>query len=413
MQTIIGSGSRAMHARYTVRSVPPVGAAADIETAVAAALSDLVAFPTESRAPNIDLIDVVADRLGALGARTTVVAGPEGRANLIASFGPAVTGGLLLSGHTDVVPAGGGWATDPYSVTKIGDALYGRGTADMKGFIACVLVALERMAPLELQCPLHVVLSFDEEIGCIGVRDAIEVLRDRADVRPDIVVIGEPTMMRPCRSHLGKLARRVVVRTTPAHSSLSHTKPSAISSAVRLLSILEEVQRNHRPGDDVEVTVNVGTISGGTAVNVIAAQCAFDFEVRFTVDHDPDSLLTPFSEAVASMRAELAGDGSIEVTEITRYPALRTEADDPWVRRVERIADNGRAGSISFGSEGGLFAAALRVPVVICGPGDIAVAHRADEYVTVEQLLRCQRFVGALVEDVCRTDVSVGSGQGE
>ena len=380
-------------------TAPATDEAAD---ALAHLLADLVAFATESTTPNIGLIHWVADHLESSGGRVTLIDGAEGRANLLASFGPHGAGGLLLSGHTDVVPAGAGWATDPYSVTKIGDALYGRGTADMKGFIAAVIRGAERFRGVALSKPLHVALSFDEEIGCIGVRHVLDTLAGRDDVRPDVVVVGEPTMMRPRHSHMGKLAYEVTCRSAPAHSSLSHSKPSAISAAVRLLGVLDELQLSHRPVDEPEVTFNCGTIAGGTALNVIAERCSFTFETRHTVDHDPDVVLRPFRLAVERERAWLAEHGgSVELVETTRYPALRTDIDDPWLRLVERIADTGPAGSIGYGTEGGLFAKALGAPVVICGPGDIAVAHRPDEYVTVEQLLSCERFVSGLVQRIC------------
>jgi acetylornithine deacetylase len=254
---------------------------------------------------------------------------------------------------------------------------------------------------VELARPLHLVLSYDEEVGCVGVRDALRVISDHEDVRPDVVVIGEPTQMRPARGHLGKLAYEVTCTTAPAHSSLSHSRPSAITTAVRVLAVLDNLQHEHRPAAEADVTFNCGTISGGTALNVVAAQCAFNFEVRHSVDHDPDRLLEPVTTMIERERASLGDRGSIVIEEITRYPALRTPGDDPWLRLVEQVADAGPAGSIGYGTEGGLFAGALGVPVVICGPGDIAVAHRPDEYVTIDQLLRCERFLSGLIHRIC------------
>ena len=369
---------------------------------VAVLLSELVAFPTESSTPNLALIHWFADHVESNGGRATVLGGSEDRVNLLASFGPRVAGGLMLSGHTDVVPAGTGWATDPYTMTRSGDSLHGRGTADMKGFIAAVVRMTERFRGVDLAHPLHVALSFDEEIGCIGVRQALDVIAEREDVSPEVVVIGEPTMMRPRHSHMGKLAFEIVSNAEAAHSSLSHSKPSAIAAAARLLAVLDDLQNHHRPVGDPEVTFNCGSISGGAALNVIAERCTFAFEIRHTVDHDPDVVLRPLMTAIEGERAVLAEHGgSIDVSEITRYPALRTAADDPWLRIVERLADAGPATSIGFGTEGGLFAQALDASVVICGPGDIAVAHRPDEYVTVDQLLRCERFLCALVQQIC------------
>lgn len=389
-------------ARYTVRPVPAAEVIDDAGKQLADLLSELVAFSTESRTPNLDLIRWVAEHIESNGGRATLLEGAEGRANLLAAIGPETAGGLMLSGHTDVVPAGTGWATDPYSMTQHDDVLYGRGTADMKGFIAAVIRVAQKFRGVEFLRPLHVVLSFDEEVGCIGVRQALDVIVDRDDLRPDVVVIGEPTMMRPRNSHMGKLAYEVVCTAAAAHSSLSHSKPSAIAAAGRLLAVLDDLQRCHRPVGEPEVTFNCGTITGGTGLNVIAQRCELTFEVRHTVDHDPDAVLEPFRHAVEIERAALADNGgSVAVTEIIRYPALRTAPDDRWLGLVERIADAGAAGSIGFGTEGGLFAAALECSVVICGPGDIAVAHRPDEHVTVDQLLRCERFLSALVQEIC------------
>ncbi len=374
-------------------AVPVAAVTDEAGTALAGLLAELVAFPTESSTPNIGLIRWVADHIESNGGRVSVLDGSEGRANLLGSFGPQMPGGLMLSGHTDVVPAGSGWATDPYSMTKIGDALYGRGTADMKGFIAAAIRMAVQFRDVELTRPLHLALSFDEEIGCIGVRDALQFIAGRDDLSPEVVVIGEPTMMRPRHSHMGKLAYEVICTAQTAHSSLSHSKPSAIASAARLLRALEDLQQHYRPLGEPEVTFNVGTIAGGTALNVIADRCSFSFEVRHTVEHDPEAVLEPFMLAVDRESAT--------VTEITRYPALRTRSDDPWLRIIERIADAGPATTISFGTEGGLFAEALDASVVICGPGDIAVAHRPDEYVTLDQLLRCERFLCSLVQQIC------------
>jgi acetylornithine deacetylase len=382
--------------------VPAAAVIDDAASELAELLAQLVAFPTESTTPNLDLIRWFADHAESNGGRVTVIDGAVGRANLLASFGPEIAGGLMLSGHTDVVPAGSGWATDPYSITKVGDALHGRGTADMKGFIAAMIRAITQFRDVDLRRPLHIALSFDEEIGCVGVRQALTVIAERDDVSPEVVVIGEPTMMRPRHSHMGKLAYEIVCTTTAAHSSLSHTKPSAIAITARLLNALDDLQQQYRPVGDPEVTFNCGSIAGGSALNVIAERCTFAFETRHTIDHDPDVVLEPFMRAIDRERAALVDhSGSIDVREITRYPALRTAPNDPWLRVIERIADAGAATSISYGTEGGLFAAALDTSVVICGPGDIAVAHRPDEYVTIDQLLRCERFLCTVVQQIC------------
>jgi len=399
---MVGSGSSAILGTLYGEAVPAAAVIDDAGRRLADLLGELVAFPTESRTDNIGLINWVAEQFEASGGRTTVIEGEAGRANLLASFGPPADGGLLLSGHTDVVPAGTGWSTDPYAMTPVGDSLFGRGTADMKGFIAASIVTAQTVHDTKLAKPLHIVLSFDEEIGCVGVRHALAAIVDKDEVRPDLVVIGEPTMMRPRHSHLGKVAYEVVCTAEAAHSSMSHSRPSAITAAVRMLFVIDVLQQQYEPRGEPQVTFNCGWISGGSALNVIAERCGFTFEIRHTVDHDPDVVLQRFHEAVERERRQLlAHGGDVEVIEAIRYPALRTPSDDRWLRVVERIADAGPATPLGFGTEGGLFATALDSSIVICGPGDIAVAHRPDEYVTIDQLLRCERFLCSLVDHVC------------
>ncbi len=373
----------------------------------AATLARLVAFPTESRTPNVELIDWVADRLAAFGGRITQVpgVGTHGRVNLLASFGPPVAGGLLLSGHSDVVPAGTGWATDPWTAIERDGSIRGRGTADMKGFIASVLTATERRAGESWVAPLHIALSFDEEVGCVGVRHLLDRLGESAAVRPALVVVGEPTMMRPRHRHLGKVGYEVEFHGTAGHSSLSYRLPSAISAAARVVAVLDEVGRraaDAADGSEPELTVNNGTIEGGSSLNVIAEYCRLTFELRHTAEFDPDLALAPVRGALDAEHAVLGVVGrGVEATEIVRYPGLATDADHPLVKLVERVADTGSCIPLGFGTEGGLFAAALNAPVVICGPGDIAVAHRPDEYVGLEQLARCDRFLAMLIDQVC------------
>jgi acetylornithine deacetylase len=388
-------------------------------------LDRLVAFPTESLTPNRGLIDWVADYLHAFGACTSVIEGPEGRANLLATIGPDRPGGLLLSGHTDVVPAGTGWTGSPFRVMERGSDLVGRGTADMKGFIACLLVAVTDVGVASLRRPLHIALSFDEEVGCVGVRSLIDhvascssVVGAKVAVAPDLILIGEPTMMRPRHAHPGKVAYRLTFNAVAGHSSLSPFLPTAIGSAAKVVAALDAIAEPYRKprgpeehGDaSADVTVNIGTIHGGSGLNVLSELCELTFELRHAAAGDPDLLLTPLWEAVEMQRRVLAqAAGSrrlppVEVTELTRYPALATDAFDPWVSVVERIADRGKSVPIGFGTEGGLFAAAMNAPVIVCGPGDITVAHKPDEYVSVEQLRACLRFLGRLIERVCGGD---------
>ena len=382
-----------------------------------ALLGELVAMRTESRSSNRVLIEMIADHLRAFGAEVSIIDGDidghPGRANLLATIGPRCAGGLLLSGHTDVVAAGEGWATAPYELTALDETYVGRGTADMKGFIACVVATVEALDTAALTRPLHIALSFDEEVGCVGVRSLLHQLADgepHHEVRPDLVVIGEPTMMRPRHAHLGKVAYRVSFAARAGHSSLSPFLPTAIGSAARVIAALEEVAAPYRAtairdasGEaSADVSVNVGTIHGGTALNVLAEHCEITFELRHTTAFDPDLLLAPVRESIEQERLVLAEvGGGVEVEEITRYPALMTDRSAAVVGTIERIADRGTTVAVGFGTEGGLFAAAIDTPVLICGPGDIGVAHRPDEHVSIEQLQACLNFLPRVIEALC------------
>ena len=366
-------------------------------------LASLIGFATESRAPNHELQRWIADRVEELGGRPTFIEGPAGRATLLASFGPDAPGGLLLAAHTDVVPAGSGWATNPYALTEREGCFFGRGTADMKGFIAATLCVLQRVT--DVRAPLHLALSFDEEIGCAGMPTMLAYLAEHTTVAPELVLIGEPTMMIPRHRHLGKVAFEVTFRGISGHSSRSPEVPSTLTSAARVALALEALQDAYRSPDDAggyQVTVNCGAIHGGTAVNVIADRCDLSFELRHTPELDPDQLLAPVLQTLASQGQLLeAVGGGVDIHEVTRYPGLATDTSHPLVTLVERIADAGRCQSIGFGTEGGLYGQALEVPTLICGPGDIAVAHRPDEYVSREQLHRCEGFLKTLIETLC------------
>jgi acetylornithine deacetylase len=372
-----------------------------------ALLEPLVAFATDSRTDNQVLIDWYADRLAGCGAAVTTIAGPPGRSNLLARIGPARAGGLLLSGHTDVVPAGEGWHHEPYEVTADGGRLYGRGTADMKGFLACALAAAGGLDATRLSRPVHFALSYDEEVGCIGVRDLLAHARADETIRPDLVLIGEPTMLVPCLAHSGKLAYRVVVTAPAGHSSKSRIQRSALASAVAVAAAVEAAQRQDavgaRPGPRA-LSTNVGTIAGGVGLNVLAPRCELTFELRSSADLDAEALLAPVWDAVEAERRVLGPlGGAIAVEELQRYPGLLTAASDPHVHELVDLAGAGQAGTIDYGTEGGLFRESIDTTVVIVGPGDIGDAHRPDEYVDLDQLARAQGFVERAIARWCTT----------
>ena len=298
-------------------------------------LAALVAFPTESRTPNAALIDLVAERAAEVGAAVYRVDGPAGRSNLHLRFGPEAPGGVLVCGHTDVVAAGPGWATDPYTLTACRDRLFGRGTADMKGFIACALVAAFGCDPSGWSAPLHMGLSYDEEVGCAGVGSLLQRLAGDPLVAPAVVVVGEPTGLTLRTSHAGKVAYTVRAGCIPGHSSLAPTRTNALDQIVAVARAVIEV--NARAAE-LGASTNVGTLHAGTAVNVLAPSAELSFECRHRRSCDPEEILADVWAQVAVARGALAGlEGAVEVVCDARYPALHTSEDHPEVKFLAEV----------------------------------------------------------------------------
>jgi acetylornithine deacetylase len=351
-------------------------------------LARLVGFPTVAGQSNEALIDWTAERLEEAGAAVRVLPGPrpDGR-SLHAVLGPADEPGVLLAAHTDVVAVDGqAWSHDPFDLRVDGDRLYGRGTTDMKGFIAAVLAAAPALRGLRR--PLHVALSVDEELGCRGTPALLGAL----DIAPPLwCLVGEPTRMRVVERHKGKLAFRVDVRGRACHSSRAPEGVNAVEHAARFIVALRDVEAelSDRSDDRFGVpfaTVSVGPIRGGVALNIVPDACTFEAEVRLLPRQDPAAVLA----RVRELAVELQAESRIEVTELTRYPGLASSAA---ADEIAKLAGAGRDGTVDFGTEAGLYQAALGVPVVVCGPGDMTRAHVADEYLEAGQLERAERFV--------------------
>lgn len=372
-------------------------------------LAALVAFDTTSDRSNLPLIHFVRDYLARFGVASRVIADESGeKANLFATLGPAERPGVMLSGHTDTVPVRGQhWRVDPYRLTREPGRLYGRGTADMKGFIAAVLAAVPAMVKAELAAPIHLAFSHDEEVGCLGVRHLIDFLRD-APIRPAACIVGEPTSMRLATAHKGKLAGRLTVTGRACHSGMAPQGVNAIYAAARLVAWFEDKARAKAldgPFDDAfdipYSTVHVGTIQGGNALNIVPDRCWLDFEFRNVPGDDNEALLAELRAYAASLEAELqrqAPEAGIAVERLSDYPGLATGEDAAVVDFIQALLDDQTRERINFGTEGGLFQRDLKVPTLVCGPGSMAQGHKADEYVTVEQLGRCEAFLARLIE---------------
>lgn len=372
-------------------------------------LADLIAFDTTSRESNLALIEYVRDYLSGLGVDSQLIFNVEKtKANLHARLGPSGAGGVMLSGHSDVVPVDGqAWTVPPFEMSERDGKLYGRGTADMKGYIACVLAAVPAFLEQPLRLPLHIAISYDEEVGCLGVRSLVEQLRASPE-RPGICIIGEPTEMRPVLGHKGKLAMRCEVHGAACHSAYAPQGVNAIEYAARLIGKLGEigtrlaaVERHDSRFDPPYSTVQTGVIQGGRALNIVPAECRFDFEMRALPADDPQLVAAELRdyaerELLPRMRAVSAAS-DIRFSELSSYPGLFTEAGSEAAQLLALIAGSDDFSTVAYGTEGGLFDEA-GIATVVCGPGSMEQGHRADEYVTRDQLGQCDALLARLVQ---------------
>jgi acetylornithine deacetylase len=372
-------------------------------------LERLVAFDTTSHLSNLALIDWVERYLAGYGVESRRIVSDDGaKANLLATIGPAVEGGVVLSGHTDVVPvAGQAWSSDPFALVERGGRLFGRGSCDMKGFLALALAAVPDFLEAKLRRPAHLAFSYDEEIGCFGAPAMIEVI-GRELPRPALVVVGEPTSMEVVSGHKGIGYWRVTVTGREAHSSRTDLGVSANMAAARLMGELTAVaERLTRDADQASIflpkgpTLTIGTVAGGTAGNILARQCVFVFDLRGLPDDGSRAALASFFDLAARIDAEIkarAPEGGVVVEQLADVPPLRADPASEAEAFVRRLAgDNGPARVASFASEAGQFQGA-GLPAVLCGPGSIDQAHQPDEYVDVAQMERGAAFMARLAE---------------
>ncbi|WP_434623892.1 acetylornithine deacetylase [Pseudomonas sp. Z1-29] len=380
-----------------------------------ALLAELVGFATVSRDSNLALIGFVGDYLQGLGVSSELIYNAERtKANLLASIGPSVPGGVVLSGHTDVVPVDGqAWTVDPFCLSEMDGKLFGRGTADMKGYLASVLAAVPAFLSSPLRRPLHLAFSYDEEVGCLGVRSLLEVLPQRIP-QPALCLIGEPTELQPVLGHKGKLAMRCHVRGAPCHSAYAPYGVNAIEQAARLIGRLGEIgaelaepSRHDGRFDPAYSTVQVGVIQGGTALNIVPADCRFDFEVRALPDFAPQGVVEKLQDyaeqtLLPRMRA-VSADTAIRFEHLSAYPGLATAPDSEAARLIARLCGSEAFGTVAFGTEGGLFDQA-GIPTVVCGPGSMDQGHKPDEYVSVEQMAACDRLMDRLAKHLSEPD---------
>jgi len=372
----------------------------------------LVGYDTTSRDSNLALIDWIRDYLDGHGFAATLTFDDDRRkANLFATLaavdGNATTGGIVLSGHTDVVPVDNQpWESDPFIVTARDGRLYGRGVTDMKSFSACGLAFVPEFVRRGVRKPLHFALSYDEEVGCIGVRRLIADIVARG-VRPAACIVGEPTGMELVVAHKGKKAWRCRVRGFEAHSSLTPSGVNAVQIACEIVAHIARRAREFRDAgkrDDAYdvpyTTAHVGTIRGGTALNIVPRDCTFDFEIRHLPFDDPDRFIRDVEQFAAgflpAMHAVDAGT-YIEFDNLSTLPGFDTHDGSEVTALGHACNATQEVGKVSFGTEASLFHGAS-IPTIICGPGHIAQAHQPNEWVSLDQIARCEAFMQRLVD---------------
>lgn len=372
----------------------------------------LVGFPTVSRDSNLELIHFARDYLAALGAdcRLTFDDGRR-KANLFATLGPAGAQGIVLSGHTDVVPVEGqDWDTDPFGVVEKDGRLYGRGTADMKSFIAVALALAPEFVRRGLKIPLHFAFSYDEEVGCIGVERLIADLA-HAGIKPKGCIVGEPTLMQPVIAHKGKKGYRCTVRGLAAHSAYAPRGVNAVEAAAEAVAFLKQMARRHRDRgpynrsfDVAYSTVHTGVIRGGSALNIVPHECVFDFEFRCLPGDDPEALLAEFKDFLATkLEPEMLAvypQAGFTIAPLSMFPVLENSPEAEIVGLTQELSGNHEIGKVSYGTEGSRFQQA-GIPAVVCGPGSIEQAHKPNEYVSLEQVAKCEEFVRRLADRIC------------
>lgn len=372
-------------------------------------IARLIGFDTTSRNSNLELIGFVRDYLADLRVDSHLVPDDGGdKANLYATLGPRDRPGICLSGHTDVVPVDDQhWHSDPFRASRRDGRLYGRGAADMKSFVGVCLALAPEMLERDLARPIHFAFTYDEEVGCVGVRPLIAWL-ERQRIRPRACVVGEPTGMRPVRAHKGKRGVRCRVRGVSCHSAVPHQGVNAVESAAELIAYLKSMARRFREHGPYEAgyeppytSVHTGTVHGGTALNIVPEHCVFEFEFRHLPSQDPEALIDEVRRyAEETLLPEMRGvsdEAGFTWEPLSEFAGLETGTDAEVVRLVTALTGDEEAGKVSFGTEAGLYQRA-RMPSVVCGPGSIEQAHKPDEYIELEQIGRCEAFVRRLIE---------------
>lgn len=377
-----------------------------MSAAVLDVLARLIAFDTTSRNSNLALIEWVEAFLRARGVASRRVVSADGsKANLYAAVGPDVAGGVVLSGHTDVVPVDGQpWSSDPWTLTERGGKLYGRGVADMKSFLALALAHVDDMLAAPLKRPVMLAFSYDEEIGCLGAPAMIAELAALPQA-PSAAIVGEPTLMKVVSAHKGVRSFHVEVTGREAHSSLPDAGVSAVMEALKLMRLVAEMAEEARAASHAQFsppgpTMTIGRVEGGTASNILARRCEFVWDLRCPEQAQADAIEARFRAAAEKLGAEIkarAPEGGVKVTRRSNTPGLSIARDSAAEALARALTGDNETRAVAYAAEAGLFQRA-GLPAVICGPGSIEQAHQPDEWIEIAQIEEGARFMRRLIE---------------
>ena len=380
-------------------------------------LETLIGFDTVSRNSNIALMRYIETLLGADGIAATLIPNQDGsKANLLATIGPVDRAGgdragVMLSGHTDVVPVEGqNWTKQPFEMTCSDGKYFGRGTTDMKGFVACAITAALKAQARPLKTPLHLAFSYDEEIGCQGVGSLIDLLSE-APLRPAMCIVGEPTGLAVATGHKGKIALKARCIGREGHSALAPMALNALHLGCDLVTALRDMQSeiklNYPQDSDYDVpytTVHTGRINGGVALNIVPNLCEVDFEIRNLAEDDPKKILKQIkvrADQIVVAAQTQAKEAAITFETTFSYPGLKTSGTADVVRFVTSLTGSNQTKKVAFETEGGLFSNRLDIPTVVCGPGSMMQGHKPDEYIEVSQIERCDAMLDRLIDRLC------------
>ncbi len=368
-------------------------------------LGDLVGFPTVTSESNLDLIEYAAAHLEPHTSDLRLIHDRDRqKANLLATIGPVIDGGVVLSGHTDVVPADeSDWTGAPFVAMRRDQKIYGRGTADMKGFIACVMAMAPTFAEMPLTRPIHIALTFDEEVGCRGAPPLIDDLLSRGP-KPSVAIVGEPTEMGIVTAHKGCYEYTTIITGVEGHGSQPELGVNAVHHAARFIGRLMELGEEMKeratessPYDPPHTTISTGTISGGSARNVLAGQCVVEWEMRPVNRADARFALAEIEALEEDLRAAMGPDASLVTVPEGEVDGLEDDPSSPAVQMMRELLGKDETSTVPFGTEAGIYQVA-GIPAVVCGPGAIEAAHQPDEYIDLEQLEACLDMMKGLGE---------------